>query len=71
MTGNPGATARDGVVWVQNLCHALSVPPLARYGITSEDVVEVVNKAKNSSSMKGNPIALTGEELVESLTMAL
>ena len=33
VTGSPTACAADGIIWVQNLCLQLKVPPLAVYGI--------------------------------------
>jgi alcohol dehydrogenase class IV len=71
LTGNPSATADDGVAWVQELCEALWVPPLASYGVTAEDVPLLIEKAAVSSSMKGNPIELTPGEMGEILTRAL
>ena len=71
LTGDDGATASDGVAWVAELCQALQVPPLSSYGLTREDFPAVIPKASVSSSMKGNPIQLTSEELAEILTRAL
>jgi alcohol dehydrogenase class IV len=63
LTGQATAIAADGVAWVQELCRALRVPPLANFGLTKEHFPTAVSKAKDASSMKGNPIALTNEEL--------
>lgn len=71
ITGNPAATADDAVRWIQDLCNALLVPPLSNYGMTKEDIPVVVEKAARSSSMKGNPILLTTDELTEILTRAM
>ena len=71
LTGDDGATAGDGVAWVEELCQALQVPPLSSYGLTREDFPAVIQKASVSSSMGGNPIKLTPEELAEILTRAL
>ena len=71
LTGDPGASAADGVAWVEQLCHALQVPSLASYGVTAEDFPAVIEKASRSSSMKGNPIRLTPDEMREILTRAL
>jgi len=67
LTGDPTATADDGVAWVQELCDALDVPGLASYGITPEDFPLLIEKASRSSSMKGNPIKLTEGEMEEIL----
>jgi len=71
LTGNPGATAGDGVTWVQELCDVLQVPPLASYGITPEDFPILIEKAAAASSMQGNPIQLTPGEMREILARAL
>lgn len=71
VTGKPSATIEDGLEWVADLCRALDVSGLARYGIRESDVVALVGKARVASSMKGNPIALTDAELAEIATRAL
>ncbi len=71
LTGQPEAEAADGVRRVRRLVERLEIPPLSGYGLTPAGIPEVVMKAKSSSSMKGNPIALTGEELAEILSRAL
>jgi alcohol dehydrogenase class IV len=71
LTGRPTARAGDGVAWVQNLCQDLRVPTLSDLGVREEDVAALVDKARNASSMKANPIALTGEELTQILRQAL
>ena len=71
LTGNPKATADAGVEWVQKLVGELRVPKLGAYGIREEHVADLVTKAEKASSMKANPIALTPEELAETLQLAL
>jgi alcohol dehydrogenase class IV len=71
LTGNDEAAARDGVVWVQELCQALQVPSLASYGMTQADLPSVIEKSSAASSMRGNPIELTPEEMREILERAL
>jgi alcohol dehydrogenase class IV len=63
LTGNPAACSADGVAWVRELCRVFDIPPLSRFGLREQDFPEVAAKALKTSSMKGNPIALTGEEL--------
>ena len=67
LTGRVTARAVDGVAWVQDLCTALEVPPLAKYGLKEQDFPTAVAKSQKSSSMKGNPITLTDTELMEIL----
>ncbi len=71
LTGSEVATINDGVVWVQELCDALQVPPLSEYGMTQDDIPVLVEKASKSSSMKGNPVTLTSDELTEILNRAM
>jgi len=70
-TGNGRVTADAGVDWVRQLVADLQIPRLGTYGIKSEYVAELVKKAAQASSMKANPIALTPEELAETLRQAL
>jgi alcohol dehydrogenase class IV len=58
------AVAEDGIVWVKNLVQKLKIASLSSFGITSKDFAELAAKAKNSSSMKGNPVVLNDEELI-------
>jgi alcohol dehydrogenase class IV len=71
LTGDARASACDGVAWVTQLCADLGIPPLRTYGVTAAALPELAAKAAQASSMKGNPIALTAEELHEILTRAL
>lgn len=71
LTGNAGAAADDGVDWVRELVSDFQIKPLGTYGIREEHVADLAAKAANASSMKANPIALTPEELVETLRRAL
>jgi alcohol dehydrogenase class IV len=71
LTGNAGATAEQGVEWVSALCQELKIPPLRSYGIHEQDVPVVVVKASKANSTKGNPIALSFDELREVLVQAL
>ena len=70
ITGEPGALAVQGITWVQELCQELYIPSLAAYGLQKTDFSAVVIKSQNASSMKGNPIVLTKEELLEILNKA-
>ena len=70
VTGEPGAFANQGVTWVQETCRQLEIPSLAAYGLDKTDLPAVVTKSQNASSMKGNPITLTKEELSEILDKA-
>ena len=71
LTGRSDVTADDGVAWVVRLCANLRIPSLRAYGLQARDVPTVCEKAAVASSMKGNPLPLTSEELTEVLTGAL
>lgn len=71
LTGRPQATAADGVAWIQELCTALQIAPLRKWGLSEGDVPGVVQKALQASSMKANPVRLTPEELSGLLVAAL
>ena len=63
LTGRAQATAEDGVRWMAEICRRLEIPPLRAYGVSDADVPDLVEKAAQASSMKGNPIVLRPEEL--------
>jgi len=71
LTGTNTARAADGVEWVQNLCIELNVPSLSTFGIKEENFPMIVEKSQKASSMKGNPISLTDEEMTEILKKAI
>ena len=70
LTGNHRAKAVDGENWLKEVCDDLSVPQLANFGLTREQFPEIIEKSMKASSMKGNSILLTYEELDEILTLA-
>jgi alcohol dehydrogenase class IV len=71
VTAEANAKAADGIAWVGDLCRQLKVAPLADHGIKAQDLPAIVDKAAKASSMKGNPIELTADELTEILQRAL
>ena len=71
LTGQSHAAAEDGARWVAALCRKLEVPPLRAYGVGDADIPDLVAKAANASSMKGNPIVLTSEELRQIVSSSL
>ena len=71
LTGSPAATAQDGVNWLHDLSAALDIPPLSDYDVTAADFDALIEKAGRSSSMKGNPIPLTPDELQAILAQAV
>ncbi len=71
LTGRVDPTAEDGITWTREICQELEIPPLKAYGIGEQDVPILIAEAAKASSMKGNPLALTPEELGEVLTRAV
>jgi len=64
LTGRDDATVEDAVAWLHETVAALDVPSLAAVGLRPAQYAEVAEKAARSSSMQGNPVRLTPEELV-------
>jgi alcohol dehydrogenase class IV len=71
VTGRQHADLYDGLLWIKNLSMQMFVPGLEDFGITEADFPEIVKHAKKASSMKGNPILLTDDELTHILTASL
>jgi alcohol dehydrogenase class IV len=71
LTGRDAARAPDAVSWIQTLCAEFGLPGLSTYGLSQEDLPAVVAQAKNASSMKGNPVDLHDDELIEVLQKAM
>jgi len=71
LTADSSAHAGDGVAWIETLCAQFNLPSLASFGLRQEQIPAVVAQSQKSSSMKGNPITLTDEELTDILTSAL
>jgi alcohol dehydrogenase class IV len=71
LTGNTNAGAEDGAAWVQKLSTAMGIRPLSEYGLKAVDFPALVAQSQKASSMKGNPIPLTDEELLQILKASL
>jgi alcohol dehydrogenase class IV len=72
LTGHPEATPEEAIGWLQDLTTALSIPGLASYGLDDDaEIAEVVTAAQKASSMRGNPIELTDQEVSEIVTRSL
>ncbi len=70
LTGHSAAGATDGIQWVRELCADLHVPSLGRLGVAQQDAAVLVENAAKASSMRGNPLPLTIEEMSEILRAA-
>ena len=71
LTGDKRATTDDGVRWLRELCATLKIPRLSCFGVSERDFDAIAERAAASSSMKGNPVVLTANELREILAAAL
>ncbi|MGY1793058.1 iron-containing alcohol dehydrogenase [Geodermatophilus sp. SYSU D00525] len=63
LTGRDDATVEDAVAWLGETVTALGVPPLGVFGLRPADHAEAAAKAARSSSMRGNPVRLTDDEI--------
>ena len=68
LTGKPSARGEEGIEWIRTLGSDLSIPNLSAFGITEEHLPAIAAQAQKASSMRGNPVPLTAEELIEILT---
>ncbi len=71
VTGIPNAGLDDALDWIKQLCMHMHVPGLSDLGIAETDIPAIVEKGRKASSMKGNPIVLTDEELAGILADSL
>ena len=71
LTGRPTASIEYGVAWIRETIALLAIPSLATFGIGPEHAGDVAAKAAVSSSMQGNPIALSRSELEAIVLQAL
>lgn len=70
LSGNPEATGDDGVDWVLALVGQMEIPSLRTYGFMSNDISKLIQKSLDSSSMKGNPVKLSDNELQDIMEKA-
>lgn len=71
LTGNQFAHAQAGVERVAEIVDLLGIPHLSSYGFNQSDADELAARSHTSSSMKGNPIYLTQDEIRHILEEAL
>ncbi len=61
--GDDTRAVAAGVAWVKEVCGRLGTPSLSRFGMTRADVPGIAAKGLRASSMRGNPVDLTLEEV--------
>lgn len=71
LTGRAEAEPEDAAAWLRRLIEELRVPPLSAFGVAAADAPALAAKARVASSMQGNPVVLTDDELTEILRDAL
>ena len=70
VTGVENATIEEGIEWIASLCKKMEVPRLSELGIKKTQFPAIIEKSKNSSSMKGNPIQLSEREMAKVLELS-
>ena len=63
LTGEPGAAIEDGIAWVRQTVALLAIPGLSAFGLGAEHAGDIAVRAQRSSSMRGNPAALSADDL--------
>jgi alcohol dehydrogenase class IV len=71
LTGRPGASIQDGLAWIRETLALLGVPGLAAFGLGPGNADDIAATAMTSSSMQGNPVALSHDDLTAILLEAL
>lgn len=71
LLGDNSADAGRLIEWIHDTVSELQIVPLGRLGLTRELIPESVTKAQEASSMKGNPVRFTDEQLASILERAL
>ncbi len=63
LSGRQDATLEDGLRVLERMATAAAAPPLSRWGMTESDIPAVREAGLRASSMKGNPVDLSAEEV--------
>jgi len=71
LAGSDTASVTDAIRWTSELSRDLGIPKIGSYGVQATDIPALVEGALKSSSIKGNPITLTGEQVGEILATAM
>jgi alcohol dehydrogenase class IV len=71
LTGQPAATIDEGLAWIRETVTRLAIPGLAAFGVHAQDADDIVAQAARSSSMQGNPVPLSHDDLRAALLAAL
>ncbi len=71
LSASPVVKASDAIEILEEYVESFSIPGLSQFGVTENDYLDIVPKAKNASSMKGNPYELSDIALVDILSKSL
>jgi alcohol dehydrogenase class IV len=63
LTGDPGAAIEDGIAWVRQTLALLAIPGLGTFGLAPAQGKAIATQAQRSSSMRGNPVVLSDDDL--------
>jgi alcohol dehydrogenase class IV len=71
VTQSRNAEITDAIEWIKETCMHMHVPGLEDFGVTEADIPAIVKMSRQASSMKGNPVPLTDDELASILRASL
>ncbi len=71
LTAKPAATVDEGLAWIRETVTRLAIPGLAAFGVGAQHADDIAAKAARSSSMQGNPVTLSHDDLRAILLSAL
>jgi alcohol dehydrogenase class IV len=71
LTARPSATIDEGLAWIRETVTQLAIPGLAAFGVRAQHADAIAAQAARSSSMAGNPVALSDDDLRAILLSAL
>jgi alcohol dehydrogenase class IV len=71
LSGDPSATPETGIKWIHNFCLHAEIKPLSSLGLVEYQFEDIIEKALKASSMKGNYITLSEDELRNILQMSM
>ena len=71
LTGQASASIDDGLAWIRATNALLRIPSLAAFGIQPQQAADIAARAVNSSSMQGNPVAMSAADLRAILLQAI
>jgi alcohol dehydrogenase class IV len=71
LTANPAAGIDEGLAWTRETVARLAIPGLAAFGVRAQQADDIAVHAARSSSMQGNPVPLSHDDLRAIILSAL